>query len=72
MQPTNADQLLTPAEVAAMLFVDPKTVTRWASGGRIGSIPWLMQEHIAKLAEVGIELGEKSPGGIIYFRRIAS
>ncbi|NHD16500.1 MULTISPECIES: BldC family transcriptional regulator [Actinopolyspora] len=32
------DQLLTPGEVAAMFRVDPKTVTRWATAGRIGSI----------------------------------
>ena len=30
--------LLTPGEVAAMFRVDPKTVTRWALAGRIGSI----------------------------------
>ena len=34
----NPEQLLTPAEVALMFRVDPKTVTRWASAGRIGSI----------------------------------
>jgi excisionase family DNA binding protein len=33
-----AEPLLTPAEVATMFRVDPKTVTRWASAGRIGSI----------------------------------
>ena len=32
-----AEPLLTPAEVATMFRVDPKTVTRWASAGRIGS-----------------------------------
>ena len=31
-------RLLTPDEVAALFRVDPKTVTRWASSGRIGSI----------------------------------
>lgn len=35
---SNNDRLLTPGEVAAMFRVDPKTVTRWASAGRIGSI----------------------------------
>jgi excisionase family DNA binding protein len=30
--------LLTPAEVAALLRVDPKTVTRWARGGKLSSI----------------------------------
>ncbi len=32
------ERLLTPGEVAEMFRVDPKTVTRWASAGRIGSI----------------------------------
>lgn len=30
--------LLTPAEVAAMFHVDPKTVARWAVRGRLSSI----------------------------------
>ena len=34
----NHERLLTPGEVALMFRVDPKTVTRWASAGRIGSI----------------------------------
>lgn len=33
-----SERLLTPGEVALMFRVDPKTVTRWASAGRIGSI----------------------------------
>lgn len=34
-----ADQrLLTPAEVAALFRVDPKTVTRWAKAGKLSSI----------------------------------
>jgi len=32
------EPLLTPAEVASMFRVDPKTVTRWAAAGSIGSI----------------------------------
>ncbi|APU12571.1 excisionase family DNA binding protein [Actinoalloteichus hoggarensis] len=34
----SAERLLTPGEVATMFRVDPKTVTRWATAGRIGSI----------------------------------
>lgn len=34
----SAERLLTPGEVATLFRVDPKTVTRWASAGRIGSI----------------------------------
>jgi len=32
------ERLLTPAEVAGMLRVDPKTVTRWAAAGKLRSI----------------------------------
>lgn len=33
--PHAPDQLLTPADVAALAFVDPKTVGRWARAGKI-------------------------------------
>ena len=33
-----SETLLTPAEVASMFRVDPKTVTRWAKSGKLGSI----------------------------------
>jgi excisionase family DNA binding protein len=33
-----ADTLLTPAEVAALFRVNPKTVTRWARAGKITAI----------------------------------
>ncbi len=33
-----SETLLTPAEVAAMFRVDPKTVTRWAKAGKLSSI----------------------------------
>lgn len=33
----NADDLMTPSEVAAVFHVDPKTVTRWAKAGRLAS-----------------------------------
>jgi excisionase family DNA binding protein len=35
---TRDDSLLTPAEVAALFRVDPKTVTRWAKAGKLSSI----------------------------------
>lgn len=31
----DAAELLTPAEVAKMFHVDPKTVTRWAQAGKL-------------------------------------
>jgi excisionase family DNA binding protein len=32
------ERLLTPAEVATMFRVDPKTVTRWARDGRLTAV----------------------------------
>lgn len=37
-RPTDSEALLTPAQVAAILYVDPKTVTRWAIAGKITAI----------------------------------
>ncbi|HZG99147.1 MAG TPA: BldC family transcriptional regulator [Nocardioidaceae bacterium] len=37
-QAHDSETLLTPAEVAAMFRVDPKTVTRWAKAGKLSSI----------------------------------
>ena len=33
-----AEPLLTPAEVATMFRVDPKTVTRWAQAGKLSAV----------------------------------
>jgi excisionase family DNA binding protein len=38
MKAQTDDALLTPAEVAALFRVDPKTVTRWAKAGKLSSI----------------------------------
>ena len=38
MKAQKDDTLLTPAEVAALFRVDPKTVTRWAKAGKLSSI----------------------------------
>ncbi len=35
---TEVEKLLTPAEVASLFRVDPKTVTRWAKAGKLNSI----------------------------------
>ena len=34
----SGDELLTPAEVAALFRVDAKTVTRWANAGKLTAI----------------------------------
>jgi excisionase family DNA binding protein len=47
-----ADPLLTPAEVAAMFRVDPKTVTRWAKSGKLTSIRTLGGHRRYREAEV--------------------
>ncbi|MGI8535323.1 MAG: BldC family transcriptional regulator [Mycobacteriales bacterium] len=38
VRPDDSQTLLTPAEVAALFRVDPKTVTRWAKAGKLTSI----------------------------------
>ena len=48
----NPERLLTPGEVALMFRVDPKTVTRWASAGRIGSIRTPGGHHRFRESEV--------------------
>jgi excisionase family DNA binding protein len=47
-----ADPLLTPAEVATMFRVDPKTVTRWAKSGKLTSIRTLGGHRRYREAEV--------------------
>lgn len=34
----SVEPMLTPAQVAKMLRVNPKTVTRWAAAGKLASI----------------------------------
>ena len=56
------EALLTPAEVAALFRVDPKTVTRWAKAGKLSSIRTLGGHRRYRETEVrqllrGIEAG---------------
>jgi excisionase family DNA binding protein len=60
--------LLTPAEVAALFRVDPKTVTRWAKAGKLTSIRTLGGHRRYKDSEVKALLNtvtgvNKSNGG---------
>jgi excisionase family DNA binding protein len=59
--PEEAEKLLTPAEVAAMFRVDPKTVTRWANAGRIGSIRTPSGHRRYREAEVRALLRGEAP-----------
>lgn len=53
------ETLLTPAEVAQMFRVDPKTVTRWAQSGKLSSIRTLgghrryPQSEVMRLLDAG-------------------
>lgn len=46
------EALLTPAEVAGMFRVDPKTVTRWAKTGKLTSVRTLGGHRRYREAEV--------------------
>ena len=49
---TYQEKLLTPAEVASLFRVDPKTVTRWAKAGKLTSIKTLGGHRRYKESEV--------------------
>ena len=49
---TEQETLLTPAEVATLFRVDPKTVTRWAKAGKLTSIRTLGGHRRYKESEV--------------------
>ena len=55
------ENLLTPAEVAALFRVDPKTVTRWAKAGKLTSIRTLGGHRRYKESEVKALLNAISP-----------
>ncbi|BEP13781.1 developmental transcriptional regulator BldC [Acidothermaceae bacterium B102] len=54
---TESEPLLTPAEVATMFRVDPKTVTRWAKAGKLTSIRTLGGHRRYRESEVRALLG---------------
>ena len=51
-RPAQPEALLTPAEVATLFRVDPKTVTRWAKAGKLTSIRTLGGHRRYREAEV--------------------
>jgi len=57
----DAEQLLTPSEVAALFRVDPKTVTRWAKAGKLTSIRTLGGHRRYRAVEVYALLEANSP-----------
>lgn len=61
MSTTDSEPLLTPAEVAALFRVDPKTVTRWAKAGKLSSIRTLGGHRRYRESEVKALLGGQLP-----------
>lgn len=58
-----AEALLTPAEVAALFRVDPKTVTRWARAGKLNSLRTLGGHRRYRESEVRALLGVTDEAG---------
>ena len=54
----DTEALLTPAEVAALFRVDPKTVTRWARSGMLTSLRTLGGHRRYRESEVRELLGQ--------------
>ena len=52
LRPREQEVLLTPAEVAALFRVDPKTVTRWAKAGKLTAIRTLGGHRRYRQSEV--------------------
>lgn len=48
----DSEVLMTPAEVAAIFRVDPKTVTRWAKSGKLTAIRTLGGHRRYRQSEV--------------------
>jgi len=67
---SESQNLMTPAEVAALFRVDPKTVTRWADAGKMTAVRTLgghrryRRDEVQNLLAVGsissVETGQNS------------
>jgi len=51
-RPADQEVLLTPAEVAKLFRVDPKTVTRWAKAGKLTAVRTLGGHRRYRKSEV--------------------
>lgn len=58
---SSQDSLLTPAEVAAMVRVDPKTVTRWQKAGKLQAIRTLGGHRRYSAAQVHALFASDAP-----------
>ena len=58
----DAEPLLTPAEVATMFRVDPKTVTRWAKAGKSTALSIVKGSPVRSLVDrLGFRLEKDGP-----------
>ena len=60
----SGESLLTPAEVAALFRVDPKTVTRWAVAGKLTSLRTLGGHRRYRADEVHALLADARGDGL--------
>ncbi len=58
------ETLLTPAEVASLFRVDPKTVTRWAKAGKLTAVRTLGGHRRYRQSEVQSLLNSNSGKGL--------
>jgi excisionase family DNA binding protein len=56
--------LLTPAEVASLFRVDPKTVTRWAKAGKLTAVRTLGGHRRYRQSEIELLLKSNSNKGV--------
>lgn len=60
---SEVDELLTPGQVAKLFGVDPKTVTRWASAGKLTALHTLGGHRRYRAREVHELLERHRQGG---------
>ena len=58
------ENLLTPAEVASLFRVDPKTVTRWAKAGKLTAVRTLGGHRRYRQSEVQSLLNSNTGKGL--------
>ena len=58
------ETLLTPAEVASLFRVDPKTVTRWAKAGKLTAVRTLGGHRRYRQSEVQSLLNSNTGKGL--------
>jgi excisionase family DNA binding protein len=61
-RPGEQEVLLTPAEVAKIFRVDPKTVTRWAKAGKITAVRTLGGHRRYRQSEIQAIIKNQSTG----------